>query len=1398
MAVGRISGPLLKSNLIRNGIDLAFETDLLYLDVNNQRVGVRKSDPQHELDVNGTVRTSDLIVNNIAEIADISITGNTISTDQPFLNLGTLDTVVSLPKIEVDFISLENNEISTNEADKDLEISPQGTGETNINSDLNVSGNIFTTGDITLEGNIVIGDEITDEVTFNAKVISDIIPEQTNTFSLGSDPTTGGKEWADVFTNNLFASAINSSSLDVDGIDLTLRQGNTLFVAQNGNDANSGDHVQDPFATVKHALSQATDGDTIVVYPGEYLEEFPLEVPVGVTVKGHGLRSVSIKPTTATETNDAFLLNGETTVTDLTVKDFFFDSVNNTGYAFRFAPGFTVTTRSPYVQNISVITAGSTTSTADPRGFDAGDAGKGIFLDGSVATAGSKQASGLFNAVTLITPGVDAVTLTNGVRVEWLSSFTYFANRSFFCVDGADGLKGTGRTQVRVGGLSGSVSAGETIEYYDEDGVTVLDSAQILEVTPDNKFIVDGKPDNFETPAQRGGKTIVANGDAQISNSVVKFGSGSLLLDGDGDFASISSQTDFGFGENDFTVEAWVYPTTTSSFRFITDFTTTADDNAAIVFIEFGVPKVVVQGSEILVSNQTVSTDVWTHIAFTRNGTTSKLFVNGVEVDSTTDTIDYGVSKPLVIGAKFDGSQAFWSGFIDDVRVINGTAFYTESFTLPIQRALVTDDTVLMARFDGEDGSTEFRDDVIIAQDIRFTGGATATSFELLDFTEFGAEVRMISSASVYGNQGLVGDGAGVLVYAIGHNVAYIGTGKDLSNDTELVIQENEVIELNGAKIRFVSVDHRGDFRVGDLFRVNQETGEISFTAANFNLGLGQGITFTDGSNTTFIDGSKIETGDFRISGNTIETLTGDFNIAADSDQVNIDSNTEIAGDISVDGDTALNGNITLGTDDTNTVEFNARVNSNIVPAQDSEFTLGAETREWKAVWLNQLNVDSITVSNNFITTTESNADLELRANGTGNIVVPNNNVLVSNNLEITGIATLNDVVITGDLDIAGDVTHVGNYDLDGNLSVGGTVSIDSFAQFEEIRIETNFITTTSSNADLELRASGTGKIVVPFNDVEITQDLEVTGDITAANLATTGEITADSFTNNNVLISGNTVETTVTDSDLNLIANGTGYVVIDDFEFENNTIVSAADFVIEPGSGLAVIDATGALGLPIGTTLERPTPETGQIRFNTDLSRFEGYNGVNWIQLHGVIDLDGTTRVTAELTEGANDNTIRFIADDNVTVDVTEDRLRADRINVDDIEIDNNEIKTVTTDTDLIINPDGSGAVVVDDFTFTENSITNTVSDGVTLFNNTNNGYFKFTGTSGLVFPVGTNSDRPPSALSEVGMTRYNTEQERLEVYDGTSWISVAGAAAGITRTEAEDIAIDIVLTLG
>jgi hypothetical protein len=65
MAIGRISGSMLKSNLTRNGVDLAFETNILYLDVTNSRVGIGTSSPSTALQVNGTTTTTGLVAGGL-------------------------------------------------------------------------------------------------------------------------------------------------------------------------------------------------------------------------------------------------------------------------------------------------------------------------------------------------------------------------------------------------------------------------------------------------------------------------------------------------------------------------------------------------------------------------------------------------------------------------------------------------------------------------------------------------------------------------------------------------------------------------------------------------------------------------------------------------------------------------------------------------------------------------------------------------------------------------------------------------------------------------------------------------------------------------------------------------------------------------------------------------------------------------------------------------------------------------------------------------------------------------------------------------------------------------------------------------------------------------------------
>ena len=1349
MAVGRISGPLLKSNLIRNGIDLAFETDLLYLDVNNQRIGVKNSSPQHELDVTGTTRTTNLIVDTQADIANVTIVGNTISSNTQYLNLGTLDNVVYQNKAVIDSIDIEGNVISTNDSNANLEFRPNGTGSVEVFSDMNVQGNIHANGNITADGDIVIGDANTDNITFNAEIASNIVPDANNTYTLGTNPATGGKEWADVWVKNLNTSAITTTVLVVDGIDMTLRQGNIYYVAENGDDANAGDHQQDPFATIKFALSQATAGDTVHIYPGVYTEEFPLTVPVGVTLKGQSLRSVTIQPTTETRYNDAILVNGESTVEDVTIKGFysggnyfditevvdantikvnvgtapqahtyvsggtvdFSDSTapvavtnavyDNTtgvltidlaaphdsyvghsifisnltfscnsdtrvfpdnGYAFRFATDFEVTTRSPYIRNISVITSGTTTTAEDPRGFNAGDAGKGAYIDGAYATANSKEASMLFHSATFIVPGVDAIVATNGVRIEWLNSFTYFADRSIYAYNSNGGLKYNGQTHIRLGGTSGTFTQGNTVTFTSTDSSTVV-TATIAAVDGD-VISIDGKFDDldgFDTTPQ------------SISDGVE---TATEILNVD--------KRDFG-----------------AEIRMI---------GSASVYGNYGLYG---DGDGVIIYA------IGQNLAY---------IGNGKEVTNDAETVIQANEVVELNGAKVRYNSVDHKG---DFRV--GDLFYVNQ----------------------DDGTVSF---VASALNIDLTSGATFTT---------GGETTFVSGERIdTGNLRISGN-----------------TIESLSGVVNFDADSNQINLQNNVAITG-NLDVTGNVTIGGNITIGDEASDSLNIVAGINSDLipATTSTYSLGSATNtwanlYVDDVSVD--DIRITDNFITTTASnaDLELRANGTGVILvpNNNVQIDNDLTVQGlttlgNTSITGTITHVGNTTQTGDTS--VTGNVTVTQDLDVSGAAQFEE-------------ILVDDNYITTTTSNADLELRANGTGVVRIPNNNVTFGQ-----------DLTVVGAIDVR-------------NITSSATISAVQY-NISDVEIRDNYIQTTASNADLEFRANGTGRIYIPNNDVEIDNDLSVggnvtvgqnltiTGDFTADDVTLTGTATANEFTTGDIRIFQNVITTSNSNSDLELRANGTGNILAESFEFDDNTIRTTGDFILEASTELVTLNSTGALKVPTGTQLERPgAPTAGQIRFNTNLNVFEGYDGTNWIQLHGVIDQDRDTSVTAELTPGANDNTIRFNVAGTTVVDINSDRLRADKIVVDNITIDGNVISS-STNVDLNLTANGTGSVAFEHFEFKDNTLTNVVTDSVTTFQNTTNGYVKFGGTYGMVIPVGGNADRPPIAYTETGQMRWNTDAARTEIWDGSNWVSVAGTSSGISRREAEDLALEIVLTLG
>jgi hypothetical protein len=202
--LGRISGPLLADNLKRNGSNLAVDTQLLYLDVTNKYIGINTDIPTREFLVNGLTNTTNQIVDTQADLGYFTINASTIQNVSDAINLipNQVNTpTVVVPKLHAGQLVLSTNTISNTTTNGDINFSPNGTGQLISNKSVLINGNLHATGNVTFDGNITIGDGNTDNVTFGADVVSNIIPDVTNTYELGSGPSGRNLAWRTLYAN---------------------------------------------------------------------------------------------------------------------------------------------------------------------------------------------------------------------------------------------------------------------------------------------------------------------------------------------------------------------------------------------------------------------------------------------------------------------------------------------------------------------------------------------------------------------------------------------------------------------------------------------------------------------------------------------------------------------------------------------------------------------------------------------------------------------------------------------------------------------------------------------------------------------------------------------------------------------------------------------------------------------------------------------------------------------------------------------------------------------------------------------------------------------------------------------------------------------------------------------
>jgi len=175
-------------------------------------------------------------------------------------------------------------------------------------------------------------------------------------------------------------------------------------------------------------------------------------------------------------------------------------------------------------------------------------------------------------------------------------------------------------------------------------------------------------------------------GNAQISTSVVKYGTGSMYFDGTGDY--LVGNGFQGLGGN-FTIEAWVYSLNWSSGAHVIFDTRDAwfsTTGVLLYFNDAGNLIMYLNSSDRITSATAYSLSTWYHVALVRSGSTITMYVDGTSVGTYTYATAL-TDKTAIVGTATDNRQTTnawkFNGYIDDLRITSGYARYTTTFTPP-------------------------------------------------------------------------------------------------------------------------------------------------------------------------------------------------------------------------------------------------------------------------------------------------------------------------------------------------------------------------------------------------------------------------------------------------------------------------------------------------------------------------------------------------------------------------------------------------------------------------------------------------------------------------------------------------------------------------------------------
>jgi len=343
------------------------------------------------------------------------------------------------------------------------------------------------------------------------------------------------------------------------------------------------------------------------------------------------------------------------------------------------------TIRTEDITASEVTTAKMATDPTNATNLASGTVGSARMGSGSASSSTVLYGDGTWKAE----PTTDTTSLLNDIATLALHSAVqnnqaaYNLTNAF--IDQYEDSTGIDTTSTATRNANEYVSAGSSV---------TPDANTLLYMSCDG--VNDGTTFTDEGPT---GHTLVTEGNAHTDTAVKKFGTASLQCDGTGDAVTVTgsdaSGSVFEFDSGDWTIECWMYPSSSGASedylasKIDTDrgaydswsWQITHSNRYLRIDLE---PNSAPSGGATTLNSTASAHDTWQHVAVVREGSTVTHYRdgNGVGNMTFTDAIYPATGYKVAIGAMNDGNYS-WLGYLDTFRISDIARYSGATYTVP-------------------------------------------------------------------------------------------------------------------------------------------------------------------------------------------------------------------------------------------------------------------------------------------------------------------------------------------------------------------------------------------------------------------------------------------------------------------------------------------------------------------------------------------------------------------------------------------------------------------------------------------------------------------------------------------------------------------------------------------